>query len=86
MPMVENKLKEVDRSNTKCIAETRDHNDIAYEDEDVVVFIDQDGTELYETAKAHGIDRSELLKHMRNMTPASVEANWNASTPFVVKK
>jgi len=79
-------IAEIDAANTQMLADIRDCNEVEYEDDDLVVFIDMDGVELSETASAHDVEQSELLAHMRDLTPDHVDAHWNAATPFVVKK
>jgi len=64
----------------------RDYHDVAYEDDDVVVFIDSQGYELTELANDMSVSYDELRDAMHEQARELCNRDWAASWPVVVAK
>ena len=76
----------IDAENTKLLADIREASEVVYEDDDVVVFYDHEYIGIDEIVSEYGVDRIELLRHMRELAPDEVDTELYSGAPFVVKK
>lgn len=87
MAQVDNdRFDAIDAENTKLLADIREANEVVYEDDDVVVFYDHEYIEIDEIVSEYGVDRIELLRHMRELAPDDVDTEMHSGGPIVVKK